>query len=120
METCLLALLAELHCLANQPALGLSVIDEAMKMEEEAEEYIFHAELHRLAGELSGGSLSDAKAPPGPIRPSGASISISGPKPLDRVTRRARVHPASSFFILHSLTSTGERSSATPRPGSGL
>ncbi len=53
METCFLALLAELHCLANQPALGLSVIDEAMKMEEEAEEYIFHAELHRLAGELS-------------------------------------------------------------------
>ena len=78
METYFLALLAELHCLANQPALGLSVIDE-------------------------GGSLADAKAPPGPIRPSGASISISGPKPLDRVTRRARVHPASSFFILHSL-----------------
>ena len=50
--TFFLALLAEMHVLACEPSDGLSVIDQAMTMQKEGEEWTFDAELHRLRGEL--------------------------------------------------------------------
>ena len=52
ITTCFLGLLADVYTLNRCVDKGLDTVRRALQMENESQEYIYHAELHRLKGEL--------------------------------------------------------------------